>query len=102
LEYQHELDCRIESKIKDMYEINNRLDNIANRLNSTEYPKNNSLVSEPKGIGSEAKLAPAPTSPDGLVGEIIAINERGSKRLDELQSVISSMFIALNYLEGHI
>jgi hypothetical protein len=101
LEYQHELDCRIESKIKDLYEINNRLDNLANRLNSSAYPKNIPQESA-KEPGSPNGLSAGPTQSDGLVGELININERGNRRLDEVQSAITSIFIAINYLEAHI
>lgn len=101
LEFQHELDCRIESKIKDLAEINNRIDNIANRLNSTDYGKNHNISKEPNA-NLMNRLADKPTSPDGLVGELIALNVRSEKRVEELQNVISSIFVGLTYLETHI
>lgn len=100
LSYQHELDDRLISKIKDLHELNNRLDGLANRINGADYPKN-----VPKEVANKtdgSSLVPLADKPDGIVGEMIAVNERCNNRINEFQSVISQIFVAINYLETHI
>lgn len=103
LNFQGELRLITESEFKNLYEAISRLDLIANRLDSTRYPKNT-----PK----EVALKPDPdgrpidniaTGSDGLVGTVIHHNERNSNLVYELSNkIVPAIFEAITYIEQHI
>lgn len=75
LKQQQQVDENMVSRIKNLTEISNRLDNICNRIDRGNYPKNAPTTGDPNQTerAHGAAMVKDPM-PDGLVGEMIATN----------------------------
>lgn len=104
LSYQKDLTDREFSAFKDLYYVMERLDAVANRINSVDYPKNIPQETIPNGIEDRKGLSTGvPTPPDGLIGELVRLNEVRVNALNELKNkIIPNLFTAINYIEEHI
>lgn len=104
LSYQTDLYNRIENRHKDLYDIIERLDVIANKLNSVEYPKNFSTLAEISTRPDNAnKPCDPPARPDGLIGLLIEHNERDNEQYQRLSDrLIPALYDAVAYIEKHI
>ncbi len=102
LSYQHDIDKQTEDAFSGIRSAIARLDNIANRLNSKDYPKN-FPPDQPSSGSVKIDERGAPSKPDGLFGAIVDINERSQGRINQLsQFIIPDLLAAISYLEQHI
>lgn len=95
---QHDQICKITSFLNT--EVVTRLDALANRLNSSDYPKNHKEVAPKSNNNEQNKPSPPP---NGLVGDLITVNKINADALSTIQNqVFNDIVEAIYYLEKHI
>lgn len=80
-----------------------RLDHMANRLNSGEYPKNMEKSTDNKGV-QDGSIKPAPIQMSiGLVGDLVGAVNNGAQLRRKLEvDIYPEIEVALSFLEKHI
>lgn len=98
LSVQNDLFKDTENTFDNIYSLINRFENVAIRLESTTFPK-----TEPGCGDGSTKCGEVPTRPDGVLGQIVNINEADARQLSELNhNIIPKLIVVLEHLEKHI
>jgi hypothetical protein len=98
LSVQNDIFKDTENTFESIYSLINRFENVAIRLESTTFPK-----PDPGCIDGSAKSGDIPTRPDGVLGQIVNINEADARQLSELNhNIIPKLMVVLEHLERHI
>lgn len=102
LNYQKSVYEKNEREFKNLYELRSRLDDICNRINGAEYPKNFPRHDCENSAICGDKMPIKAIEPDGFVATLIKHNEVSGNQNNELKNIVDSIREAVNYIELHV